>query len=155
MTIPTSPQKRQRQDFETYLGPRSDYFLERFERLQTSGGMLSWNWSALFFGGFWAFYRKLWIPGAAVLLAQVLLTEMLPPIAKPFAWLVNLPFAVLANWLYLQQVERHVETARAAGGGDSDVRVRLLVRGGTTYVPFLLAAAIWLVLMFRNLSLDL
>ena len=150
----SSSEKRQRQDFETYLGPRSDYFLKRFAHLQAGGGMWSWNWSAFWLGGLWAFYRKLWIPGAAVLLAQVVLVEILPTAAKPLAWLVDLPFAAVANWLYLQQVERHVAGARAAGGDDGDVRVRLIVRGGTTYVPFLLAAAIWLVLMFRNLPLD-
>lgn len=48
--------------YRAAIGPRNtSYYLERFSRMDARGGSdVLWNWSAFFFTGTWALYRKLY-----------------------------------------------------------------------------------------------
>jgi hypothetical protein len=50
--------------FRLAVGPAADYYTPRFLQYERAGfGAPGWNWPAMLLQSFWAFYRKLWLPG--------------------------------------------------------------------------------------------
>ncbi len=114
------------------VGPAADYYAPRFLRYEAAGhGLPGWHWPAFLFPSFWAFYRKLWLPGVAYALL---------PLAGAFAFtrlgagvddssavwfasavvamwvLPGLISALFANSLLYRRVRRQVGRAEAAAG---------------------------------------
>ena len=52
--------------FRVAVGPRADYYVRRFVKYERTGKTApSWHWPAFAFPTLWAFYRRLWVYGAA------------------------------------------------------------------------------------------
>ncbi|HTS21763.1 MAG TPA: DUF2628 domain-containing protein [Casimicrobiaceae bacterium] len=59
--------------FRVAVGPHPDYYVRRFVKYERTGRSApSWHWSAFGFPLLWAFYRKLWIFGAACALLPLI-----------------------------------------------------------------------------------
>ena len=51
--------------FRVAVGPGADRYVPRFIGFERAGRALpGWHWGALFFGGAWACYRRLWLPAS-------------------------------------------------------------------------------------------
>jgi hypothetical protein len=114
------------------VGPAADYYTPRFLRYEQAGhGLPSWHWPAFLLPSFWAFYRKLWLPGVAYavmpLVGALLFTRFGARLDESSAlWFASavlaiwvLPgfvSAVLANSLLYRRVRKQVGRAEAAGG---------------------------------------
>lgn len=59
-------------DLSAFVGQKSSYYLPRFRRMSRNGKNLSWNWAAFFFGPLWLLYRKMYVPGALVILLDLI-----------------------------------------------------------------------------------
>ena len=88
--------------FRMAVGPGADYFAPRFMEFERIGRSLpGWNWASLVAPTVWAFYRKLWIAGAAYAvwpLIAVAALQMIDPYLgdSGAAWLAC---AALVIWL--------------------------------------------------------
>src|SRR5438034_3353376 len=52
--------------FRIAVGPNADYYARRFVKYERTGRSIpSWHWPAFALPTLWAFYRKLWVYGAA------------------------------------------------------------------------------------------
>ena len=58
-------------DWEAFLGPNAGYYLMNFKRMAVTGQKLAVSFSAFFFGPFYFFYRKMWVPAAIFLTLDV------------------------------------------------------------------------------------
>lgn len=58
-------------DWAAFLGPNAGYYLMNFKRMDVTGQKLAISFSAFFFGPFYFFYRKMWLPAAIFLTLDV------------------------------------------------------------------------------------
>ena len=58
-------------DWAAFLGPNAGYYLMNFKRMTVTGQKLAVSFSAFFFGPFYFFYRKMWLPAAIFLTLDV------------------------------------------------------------------------------------
>lgn len=88
--------------FRVAVGPHADYYVKRFVKYERTGKSApSWHWPAFALPVLWAFYRKLWVPGAVCALLPLLGAAGFTAIA---AWLASSSAAwwaaaALAVWL--------------------------------------------------------
>jgi uncharacterized protein YneF (UPF0154 family) len=124
------------------VGPRADFYLDRWKKMDETGRRASWNWAACLLNVFWFAYRKMWVPMLAMGLVYLVATPLIDP-ANPtqlrivMFTLVGLSFltGTFGNWLYRRQVEQLI--ARTPAVDDEAARAALNEKGGTS-----LAAAI-------------
>ena len=128
------------------IGPRADYYLGHWRRMDESRKQASWNWPACLFNVFWFAYRKMWGPMAAMGLAYVATSPFLDPHHKmqfriTALLLVALSFVTgyFSNHLYRSQVERIV--AESAGLDEAAAQAQVAARGGVS-VPAMVAAVV-------------
>ncbi len=147
--------------YQAFIGKNPNYYRPIFRRFHVTGKTAgAINWMALFAGGGWAAYRKLY--GVALfhfvlLAAGVALTELL---TSPLKLLALLPFfgmsawlALSANALYFRRTSRKIsEISRLDGDGAEIFRKVHLAGGVNALAPFIFAilavvafvASIWL-----------
>lgn len=59
-------------DTASFIGPSSGYYLPRFKTFQEDNKFITLNFSSFFFGFFYFFYRKMYLPGIIMLVAFIL-----------------------------------------------------------------------------------
>ena len=69
-----SPAADAREVRERLIGSKSEYYLPRFEKMETLNSITDWNWAAFFFGCHWMLYRKMYVFGAVALVVTELLS---------------------------------------------------------------------------------
>lgn len=82
-------------DIATFIGPRSGYYLARFQFMRNQKTKMSWNWAAALFPAGWLLYRKMYKPFFVVLAIMILLylpgmwmaVQLFQPLTEnPAAW---------------------------------------------------------------------
>jgi len=132
--------------WETFIGPQNTrYYLDRFERFESGGSKLSWNWPAFFISSWWVLYRKMWLwaallwlvlPFAASMLSGALTYVIDPTVALiayygVYAIVAFILFPLFANWLYYQRAVSKI--ARATGSHSSaGAQAEAVARAGGT-----------------------
>lgn len=112
-----------KEEWKAFIGDNSEKYLKKFEKFSLGGVenfSLTWHWPALFFGPFWALYRKLYLASVVLLILSFI------PVAN---LLVGIAFAMVANYLYykdarakilkfshIQPIEQRLEVLSKAGG---------------------------------------
>jgi hypothetical protein len=127
--------------FRIAVGPSADYYGPRFLAFERAGhGRVAWHWPALFAPAVWAFYRKLWVPGAAFALSPLIGAAVMAAIAPWFdestlLWLAcaalltlvvpGVAGAALANALLYRRVRRNIRVAEREAHTASQVASRV------------------------------
>ena len=135
---PTSPPRPLGSDEEerqrAAIGPRADWYLEKWRRMEAGKTSLSWNWPAFLATFFWFAYRRMWLP-LAVSVGLFLLTDFMvsrDPSLVALGWLFLLAIALaagaFANALYRGQIRRLV--ARADGLDQPVALAQIGAQGG-------------------------
>lgn len=145
-----------------YVGPNSDYYLERFATFAAGGNPLSWNWPAFFITSVWLLYRKMWawffvyVLGLPVVLAVFLLVASPvssewagPAMYLLYALFVYVLAPLFGNRLYYAHVKARVAKV-ASGAATREQQAAELARTGGTSKAF--AALPLLVLLAGILS---
>jgi hypothetical protein len=57
---PTTPPSQER--LEAAIGPKAQFYLERWQAMEAKRSQISWNWAACLASLFWFAYRKMWVP---------------------------------------------------------------------------------------------
>ena len=113
-----------RQELEARVGPKADYYLRRFEQID-SGRRVGWNWPAFFLSTAWFAYRGLsayallnlvapWATLISVVLSDSEILTMLLLIGYPVVLFLLVP--MYADALYYRRVRREIARAPASGG---------------------------------------
>lgn len=146
-----------------FVGPRSDYFLKKWEsRLAWHGGAVGMNWAAFFFGLFWFGYRKMYraavtLFGALVVLSVVedILFELvlkMPEVPVGFSRIENLVIGyfcgAFANSWYLSHARRAIAESQAQGLQGEALLQDLSNRGGTSIFAGLAILLLGIALLF-------
>src|SRR5687767_178437 len=111
------------EQLEAVIGPRAEYYLRRFERMD-SGRQAGWNWAAFFFSTAWFSYRGLtgWAAlnfGAPWLTLLALAGGLGEPllIAYPIVFFLLVP--MYADALYYRRVKRKLAEGSTPDDGPS------------------------------------
>lgn len=59
----SSAQSTRASDYDNAIGPHGDYYRPRFEKYDSDGAGVSWNWPAFLLTSSWYVYRKLYLLG--------------------------------------------------------------------------------------------
>lgn len=62
------------EDYVTFIGNNSHYYMPRFLKMSRSGSRASWNWPAFLFTPYWLLYRKNYFAGGLLLILSMLQT---------------------------------------------------------------------------------
>ncbi|MEO6565439.1 MAG: pilin [Casimicrobiaceae bacterium] len=136
--------------FHLALGPGADRYVPRFIGYERAGRALpGWHWGALFFGGAWACYRRLWLPAtgyAALSMAGAAAFVFIEPdlgdspwtwvaVVALLVWLVPGVLAALFAHMHLYgRVKRLVARAEAFSEGATGIAKWLAARRPTAAV---------------------
>lgn len=107
----------QRKAYETFIGPNSSYYLQKFTHFDQLGDGLhaSWNWAA-WIGPAWALYRKMYGWFFAMWFITAILSGFAKVTGHPFIVIVPMmAFSAFANSLYYRHVK--IKIAQAKKGG--------------------------------------
>ena len=158
----TAPNASKERDYRAIIGRRAtDFYLKRFRRIDANAGepTIGWNWPAFLFGTLWCWYRRLWLVGVGLFMAEVLAYALLWAVLVDGFLLgeseaevaanvlssipLRILFALYANWFYHRRAQRLIRTADARFSTDPVARSGFLQsKGGTSSV------VIWLLLLF-------
>ena len=79
-----------------FVRVKKEYYRERFQTIKETKNTISWNWAAFVFSGFWFLYRKMYLPGAFILLADTLLTNFTH--LRVSTWIISILCGLFANY---------------------------------------------------------
>ncbi|MBT8099018.1 MAG: pilin [Gammaproteobacteria bacterium] len=135
--------------FRTFIGPNStDYYARLFDRFQSGGSSVSWNWPAFFVSSYWLLYRKMWLnaflywialPTGLIVLSGIVAAVMDAGWAILFYYgayfiigFVLVP--MYANRLYYAHAKSRVTSVTRTTTSEAEQSARLAKIGGTSNV---------------------
>jgi type IV pilus assembly protein PilA len=105
------------------IGPRADFYLKRFEKIERAGGGLvaGWNWTAFAFSTAWFTYRRLdgWATGNFFLLVFGVLAAYVAESQVVFGAVMLATFGLIpayADAIYYRRLKARLAQADAAEG---------------------------------------
>ena len=133
------------------IGPKADWYLDAWRRMDARASKVSWNWPAFLATIFWFAYRKMWVPLVAGVFAFLLIdfiAALTPAMVKP-GWLILLGLAIavgaFGNHLYRRQVARLADETAAF---DHPLGLtQATARGGTSTPALATAIGIFVLLV--------
>ena len=126
-------------DAATFIGPKAEYYIPAFQRIDATGSMVSWNWSAFIGGILWMLYRKMYLYALIAWVACIVIGFI--PVIGQISWIVQaVAFGILGNWLYKKKVEE--ELAAAATLDPAARAAQFAKRGGITWVPVIIVGVL-------------
>ena len=115
------------------VGTKVEYYLPKFGRFRSEGGVASFNWPAFFFGPYWMAYRKMYVLAVVVMLISdvaVILNSGLINL------LLMIGCSVLGNFLYMKDIEHRTQKVLDLEPEKRDAYIER--NGGASFVPVVL-----------------
>ena len=103
-----SPAVDAREVRERLVGTKTEYYLPRFEKMETLNSFVSWNWCACLFGCSWMLYRKMYVYGILLWIVMQAVTVSGVAGLSLIAWIGA---GVLGNFLYMKDINSRTEKA--------------------------------------------
>ena len=136
-----SPAADAREVRERLIGSKTEYYLPRFEKMETLNSFTDWNWAAFFFGFWWMLYRKMYVFGAVALVV----TELLSMLTIPgLGLLVSLAVGVVGNFLYMKDINNRTDKAMDLQPEERELYIQK--NSGTGWTGVVVAFVVFLVL---------
>ena len=136
-----SPAADAREVRERLIGSKTEYYLPRFEKMETLNSITDWNWAAFFFGFWWMLYRKMYVFGAVALVV----TELLSLLTIPgLGLLVSLAVGVVGNFLYMKDINNRTDKAMDLQPEERELYIQK--NSGTGWTGVVVAFVVFLVL---------
>lgn len=88
-------------EIQQLIGPKTEYYIPKFQELKSQNKQISWNWSAFLATPYWLIYRKMYGYGAIAICVAFVLSQISPILT--FAGYVA--FGFFANSIYLKYLE--------------------------------------------------
>ena len=125
-------------ELSLFLEKNQGYYMEKFKTMNKTADKKSWNWCAFLFGGYWIFYRKMYVEGIIYIISNTILACI------PFiGWILNIAIYVCAglfgNSFYYEHIKKKFVEISCA---DSSMRTVLIQKNGGTNIilPIILLA---------------
>ncbi|WP_457624809.1 DUF2628 domain-containing protein [Persephonella sp.] len=144
--------------YRIFIGERADYYIEKFKKFEETGGALSWNWAAFFFGLLWMLYRKMYLYSAVFIVLLLFFIGALiyfglysEPVMIGIQLWLYVGFGAFGNYIYYTFVESKVSKLEKEIQDIEQLKVALARKGGTdkiTPVLFFLIIFILQILPF-------
>ena len=128
-------QARVHADLTTYFGPRSEVYLETYEKMRSATGRQrtmprTWSWP-VFLGSFtWFFYRKMYAYGAMLVIAPMVLSYLFGAAGG----MLPIVFAMWAKGFYVNSALNRIVKADKLGLTGAE-RSDYLQRAGGVSLP--------------------
>ena len=136
-----SPAADAREVRERLIGSKTEYYLPRFEKMETLNSITDWNWAAFFFGFWWMLYRKMYVFGGVALVV----TELLSMLTIPgLGLLVSLAVGVVGNFLYMKDINNRTDKAMDLQPEEREVYIQK--NSGTGWTGVVVAFVVFLIL---------
>ena len=125
-------------DMINFIQKRVEYYIPKFKEIQELYKTTSWNWAAFFFNSWWFLYRKMYVIGFGIILADMVIGSIIPSLS----FLINIVIAIISglygNIVYLKHIQKELEPLNNM---DEDIKQRLILnKGGVNIViPIILA----------------
>ena len=136
-----SPAADAREVRERLIGSKTEYYLPRFEKMETLNSITDWNWAAFFFGFWWMLYRKMYVFGAVALVVPELLSVLTIP---GLGLLVSLAVGVVGNFLYMKDINNRTDKAMDLQPEERELYIQK--NSGTGWTGVVVAFVVFLVL---------
>lgn len=117
--------------WRTFIGPRADYYLERFRLFREGTAERfapTWHWPAFGVGWLWYLYRKMYLHAAIFLFGGLLPMVLGAGMVGVVIW--NLFAAIAANYLYYMHIKLSLALIERRAGLDEAARARLITDAG-------------------------
>ena len=131
--IPSSDSREVR---ERLVGEKAEYYLPRFEKLETLNGFVDWNWAAFIFGPLWMVYRKMYAFGIAMFVAN----ELLGFVNSGLSVLLSLGIGLVGNYLYLKDINNRTDKALNMQPEERETYIQ--ANSGTSWTPVAVLIAV-------------
>jgi hypothetical protein len=127
----TAERAKDLQLWRQFIGPRADYYLERFRAFQKGEGdrfAPTWHWPAFGVGWLWYLYRKMYLHAAVFLIGGLLPMFLGAGLVGAVIW--NGFAAITANFLYYMHVKMNLVLIERRTATDTVLRDRLIADTG-------------------------
>lgn len=100
-------------EIQQLVGEETEYYVNKFQALRAQGDLVSWNWPAFLAAPFWMIYRKMYVPGAALLAVDAIISLIGSIFLFVLAFVGNIALGILGNGIYLKYLEGKANQAKA------------------------------------------
>ena len=129
----SNPAADSREVRERLVGAKCEYYLPRFEQMETLNSFTSWNWCAFLFSYLWMFYRKMYAFGIGLMVVSSVLT--LTGLSG-IGILVMIACGVCGNFLYMKDINNRTEKAMNMQPDQREMYIQKY--SGTSWLPVII-----------------
>jgi hypothetical protein len=142
-----------------FVGKKADYYLPRWESMDTAKNPRSWNWAAAFLSGIWLAYRKMPLLAATVLFislasATMTLTRQSDSwIGRALPLIVAVSVGISGNGMYYRKAKKKLALARSVHADPEALKRAIVKTGGISFagaVIAVLALVTWSVILVAS-----
>lgn len=125
---------------ERLIGEKAEYYLPRFEKMETLNSYISWNWAAFIFGSFWMLYRKMYAFCIAAMAASFFVGTVDSALLN---LLLSIAFGVFGNYLYMRDIDKRTQKALDLQPEEREEYIQQY--SGTSQKAVWIVLAIWVI----------
>lgn len=139
----SNPGADSREVRERLIGKKAEYYLPRFEQMESFNSFISWNWCAFLFSYLWMLYRKMYAFGIGLMvLSSVLTLTGLGGVGI----LVMIACGLCGNFLYMKDINNRTEKAMNMQPEQREAYIEKC--GGTSWRPVIIYYVVSFILGF-------
>lgn len=94
-------------DMEKFIYKNTEYYIEKFNKINSSTNKMTWNWSAFWWGNLWVLYRKMY-KEAIILILVASFASKIPVVGDLMPTFLTVLLAIYGNAMYLEHVKRNL-----------------------------------------------
>ncbi len=130
---------------KAFVQKNSDYYLNKWKLMATTGSKISWNWPAFLFGVFWLVYRKMYLQSFILIIASII-TSFIPFINMIFALAIWIGLGLFGNYIYSYFTYNKLLEIKNLAKNEEEIRFLAIQKGGTSVVGVLVLIGIFILL---------
>lgn len=128
-------------DMVNFIQTKEEYYIPKFKEIQERYKSTSWNWAAFFFNSWWFLYRKMYVIGFGLIVADILIGLLMPTVSLIASIAIAVISGLYGNIAYLKHIQKQLNSFTNMG---EDIKQRLILnKGGVNIaIPIILAIII-------------
>lgn len=125
-------------DMVNFIQTKEEYYIPKFKEIQEIYKSTSWNWAAFFFNSWWFLYRKMYVIGFGLIVADILIGLLMPTVSLIASIAIAVISGLYGNITYLKHIQKQLNSFTNMG---EDIKQRLILnKGGVNIaIPIILA----------------
>lgn len=141
--------REERDIYRLFVGKNSDYYVQRWEEMSTTGKKISWNWAGFFFGLFWLAYRKMYPHTFGLMIFSLILQYVQkvmntdPVVVALTNIAISAGIGMFGNYLYYEYAKSKIDEIKRNIPDENQQNLEIVRAGGES-----LATAVAIGLMY-------